>query len=141
MRLQPTGRPSLAGELTEADHDLMDDARFSEFQDWDRRRTNPGGAYHMGEYNIREVFGWMRWLKGQRITLRQRLRESVNAHRIHELERENDRLSVQLANQSRTLEPADRLRAECAELRRELAMCTREMRKYQMAVPGRNGRG
>lgn len=118
--MRELGRPPHAAELTEADHDMMDDARFAEFTEWDRRRTH-GGAYHLGDFNPREVFAWLRWLKGQRITLRQRLRESTSAQHIRELEAENNRLAAKLAHQVTGMSSMDSLRQENAELRRELA--------------------
>jgi hypothetical protein len=140
IRLRSLGRPSLAGTLTEADVDLMDDAQFAEFLAWDKRRVD-GGAYHLGDFNPREVFAWMRWLKCQRITLRQRLRESASAKHIRELEAENNRLSASLANQSAGVAPGEKLRQENAALRADLAACKRALAKWQIQAPSRKGRG
>jgi hypothetical protein len=138
------GRPA-APDLTEADFDALDDAQFASFVEWDRRRVNPDGngpvTYHLGEYSIAEVFDWLRWLKGQRITLRRRIQESKSAQHIRELERENARMSAQLARQSEmvSVETVQGLRAENGRLRSEVDRCRREMAKWQIRAP--KGRG
>ncbi len=138
IRLQ-LGRPSTSADLTQDDFDMIDDARFTDFQRWDERRTCGGGAYHLGEFSIPEVFAWMRWVKGYCITLRQRLRESKSAQHIRELERENGRLSQELSRMTKitTVESLAALRGENAGLRRELEACRRTMAKWQIRRPGR----
>jgi len=114
--------PGTSAVLSPDDYDQLDESEFSDFQAWDRKRTN-GGPYHMGEYSIAEVFTRLRWIKCYCIRLRQRLRESKSAHRLHELEMENTRLEIRLKRESVSddnilREEVQRLRAENAQLQK-----------------------
>ncbi len=111
--------PREVTELAPEDYDVLDDGEFADFLRWDARRTD-GGPYHLGDYCWHEVFARLRWLKCYCIRLRGRLAESKNAKRLSDLEKENARLAVRLANQCARLDRFDHLREENAALRRLL---------------------
>lgn len=116
--------PGTSTALSTEDYDQLDDSAFTDFQAWDRKRTGDG-PYHMGEYSIAEVFTRLRWIKCYCIRLRQRLRESKSAHRLHELEMENTRLEIQLKRE--TVSDTHILREEIQRLRAE----NTQLRKYR----------
>ena len=121
------GRPA-APDLTDADHDLMDEENWEDFLDWQRRRCNGHG--YLGEFNAQSTLGWVSWLKKYCLKLRATIRASRNAQHIHELETENHRLSVLIAtaDEMTSVETMKSLRAENSSLRREMA-------RWQMRAP------
>lgn len=130
VRLMETGRPSMAAELTPDEYDQIDEGTFRDFMAWDTRRTQGGVAYHLGDYSIREVFAWMRWLKCYVLSLQARLRESKNARHLRETEAECRRLATRVDQLERAPD-TDRVRRLRAHVRKLEA----EMQKWGMRFP------
>lgn len=131
VHLMQTGRPSMAAELTPEEYDAIDEGTFRDFMAWDARRTCGNSvAYHLGEFSILEVFGWLRWMKGYVLTLQARLRESKSARHLRETDAECSALRRRLVQLERAPD-TDRVRKLRAHVRRLEA----EMHKWGMTVP------
>lgn len=123
--------PKDTAQLTPEDLEALDEASFTEFLEWDCRRTGNGGAYHLGEYSIPQVFSHLRFLKCYCIRLRDRLEQSKRAKNLRELERECMRLTVKLSNQGVSLQRMEYLRHQNARLRSENAKLRRWVVLYR----------
>src|SRR5271157_4926269 len=132
-------RPENSSEITDDDRDLLEDAGFRDFIDWDDRRKL--GAGHLGDYSMRAVMERLCWIRAYCFRLRARYREVRNRGYVESVEAENRLMRAQLARHSElvTVEDVKVLRRQLDEARAEIARNRRDMAKWQIAP--RKGRG